>query len=351
VPSVLVYCQSGYGVGHLVRVSRLINAIRERNVGIEITVVYGGPPAPWIFVDPSIRLVQLEPLWFNDSMSRLVSSESEPDAVLRRRRDVILKSLKSLQPALVILEHFPFGRWAHRTELLPLIDACKSQKPKPEIWVSVRDIVLISEKHATAVDQVLSQVDRVFVHSDPAIQPFVPGELRLNGFSEKLEYTGYVTPPVTRKSNRQKYVVVHAGGGRDGAPLWLAVDELEKRNKSLTFVRCGQFPGQQKSQRELLNLIGDAGCCISMAGYNSVAEWLKLQTPTIFVPRTSDSEQPARLERLAARVGGPMCSAAATVDDLSNALRWLTQEAAPLRQKPWIDGQNYFARQVCEELN
>lgn len=348
---ILVYCQSGYGVGHLVRVSRLLNAICELNPKIEITLLSGGLPAPWIPVNPAVSVVQLEPLWFNESMTRLVSIEDSVDAVLQRRRDVILELFKKLQPAMVILEHFPFGRWAHKSELLPLLDACVAQKPKPAIWVSVRDIVLIAEKHGPAVRDALSIVDAVFVHSDPDIQPFVAGRLQVDKTSTKFEYTGYVTPQVNRKKHPRDYVVVHAGAGRDGAPLWAALDELEKRYRSLTFIRCGQFTARQRTQGELLNLIDDARCCISMAGYNSVAEWLKFQTPTVFVPRTSDSEQPTRIARLEARVGGPMRAVNATVAELSQALEFISNQPEPINGSVWLDGQTYFARRVCKELS
>jgi predicted glycosyltransferase len=217
----------------------------------------------------------------------------------------------------------------------------------------VRDIVLVGEKHSARARAALAEVDMVFVHSDPSVQPFLHGQLNLDGCAYSLEYTGYVTPRAEPSDGRRgelDCVVVHAGGGRDGAALWEALDVLEGEQRSVKFIRCGQAPGAQMKQTELLGLLRRARGCISMAGYNSVAEWLALRTPTVFVPRRSDSEQLTRLEGLQRTVGGPMCCAEANADGLRQALAALPRAGQTLSRQVWINGQEHFAKRVCEEI-
>lgn len=348
VRNLVIYCQSAFGVGHFVRISRIVNEIQESNPDLTITLIYGGPSIPWVSIHPSVRIINLEPIWFSDAMKYLISGSGEdPNLVLKSRKKIIIELLAAIKPQAIIFEHFPFGRWPFRKEILPMIEYCWRQRPRPVLISSVRDICYLKRNHASMVYDAVSKFDKVFVHSDPSVQPFVVGELDLNKFASKVEYTGYVTPAISRSQAKiRNQVLVHTGGGRDGKELWETLSELESTRRNVTFIKCGERWETQVQQNELLDMIASSSRCICMAGYNSVAEWLKLLTPTIFVPRTTDSEQLTRVENIQTRLGGPMQIARPSKESLIQALSALDEKAA-CRFEVMTNGQRVVAEYLA----
>jgi predicted glycosyltransferase len=53
----------------------------------------------------------------------------------------VLDTLAAARPDLVLIETYPFGRRALRSELEPLVEAVRALRPKPILACSIRDIV------------------------------------------------------------------------------------------------------------------------------------------------------------------------------------------------------------------
>jgi predicted glycosyltransferase len=345
-----VYCQSAFGVGHFVRCLRLIQAVQQACAGLPVSLFHGGRSAGFLNLPVTVDAIELEPLVFADFNSGL-STPTGADAseLLLWRSRCLTENLVRLRPRAVLLEHFPFGRWGFAPEIFPLIECCRSLKPRPLLWSSVRDIPVLSGADYRRMLEVVPYFDRIFVHSDPAILCLDLGFPLPERVTARIEYTGYVTPKSGEHLSRGAYVLVHAGGGRDGKSFWSSLDSLRAAISHVEFRACGKDPCELAGLRSVERLLRSAWRSISMAGYNTVAEWLAFRTPTIFVPRHAEPEQLKRLHRLQECIGGPMTISDPAPDALRKA--WdILKDDEPFRADVWIDGQEHFAQTVQHYL-
>jgi predicted glycosyltransferase len=345
-----LYCQSAFGVGHFVRVFRLIHALHRAIPSLPITLFHGGRSAAFLRLPAAVERIELEPLLFAGPGAALSASDgSPPGPLLRRRKECLIGHLTRLRPRAVLFEHFPFGRWAFRDEILPLLEASLLLTPCPKLWCSVREIPILSEYDYDRMTGVVGCFDRIFVHSDPVILSLDLGRPIPESVESRIEYTGYVTPNDQSNPGRGTHVLLHAGGGYDGMPFWRAVNQFSPTMAFVRFVRCGENPNELTSSQLTMQLLRSARRSISMAGYNTVAEWLTFRIPTIFVPRQSDAEQVARIRKLQEYVGGPMAISDATPEGLRSAWEEL-RDNEPFRFPVRTRGQEHFARTVCQHF-
>src|SRR5512144_480587 len=137
---ILLYVQHMLGIGHLKRAMTLARDLSAS--GLDVTVVSGGFEVPELMVD-GIRVVQLPPVCAADvTFKNLVDATGKPidDAWKRARQDALLAAYRAVQPEVLLIELFPFGRRQMRFELVPLLDAAIATVPRPLIVSSVRDI-------------------------------------------------------------------------------------------------------------------------------------------------------------------------------------------------------------------
>jgi predicted glycosyltransferase len=310
-----------------------------------VTLIHGGRSTAFLGLPNEIQCVELEPLIFNGLTSNLSTPDgSDAMPTLVRRRQCLVEHLNRLRPRAILFEHFPFGRWGFREEIIPLLEYCLALDPKPLFWSSVRDIAILSTRDYIKMSEAAPLFDRIYVHSDPEIIPLDLGRPTPDTVASRLEYTGFVSPPVAAKTSRGLHVVAHAGGGHDGKEFWNAVNGLRLAKGNVFFTCCGETPGELMEQPSLMRLLRSAWRSVAMAGYNTVAEYLAFRTPTIFVPRPS-VEQSTRVSRLQRIVGGPMIIADATPEALHSAWEAL-QNDKPFRRDVWINGQERFAQSV-----
>ena len=149
---------------------------------------------------------------------------------------MIRECFRDTTPDVVLIELFPFGRKKFASELMPLLEAARSAGPPPFVACSLRDILVGSRRDQQGHDDRASRVtneyfDAVLVHADArfatleeTFHPSVP--LRV-----PVHYTGFVRAPRsrTREPSRERRVLVSAGGGLVGAPLFRAAVEAHPR--------------------------------------------------------------------------------------------------------------------------
>ena len=68
------------------------------------------------------------------------------DGLRSARRDMLLDTIATLKPSLVLTELFPFGRRHLRNEIIPMIEAALNLSPQAKIICSVRDILVEPSK-------------------------------------------------------------------------------------------------------------------------------------------------------------------------------------------------------------
>ena len=336
---ILFYCQHLLGLGHLERAARLARALGR--AGEPVVFVQGGRSVPDLDLGGA-RVVALPPL---AAIDEAASGLARPDgqrptpADLAERRERLLDCLRTVDPSVVLLELFPFGRHALTFELGPLLLAVADDRARrgaaaPRVVVSLRDVLVSKPNQAwfelAAVAVARQWTDRVLVHGSPDVIP-LDRTLTLAGqLGERLVYTGYLAPDGAPAGAPHGEVVISAGGGQVGGPLFRAAlaawplttgartrpwrlvtgpylpettrAELDRLARSLP-TRHGRAAVVVEAHRpELGAHLAGAALSVSQAGYNTVLELVAHRVRAVVVPyEGSGDEQPLRARLLAAR--------------------------------------------------
>lgn len=329
-PSVFLYVQHLLGVGHLKRAATLARGMAGE--GFRVTVATGGLPVAGMDFGPA-RVVQLPPVAAADlGFRRLVDDRGREvdDAWRIRRVESLLAAWHESAADVLVVELFPFGRRQMRFELLPLLEAAAARKPKPLVACSVRDLLggrATPDRVAEAIAWSDRFVDRVLVHSDPAVVPFDRTFPRAGDLGEKLAYTGYVVDTVASGNPDQgDEVLVSAGGGAVGVPLLTAA--IRARALSVARARPWRVLGGEnitpaalddlrrlagregggrivveRSRPDFTALLARCALSISQAGYNTLMETVCARARAVVVPFSGghETEQALRAGLFAAR--------------------------------------------------
>jgi predicted glycosyltransferase len=325
-PTLLFYCQHSLGLGHAVRSFALAASLTER---FRVVLVCGGELPDGLTPHPDVELVSLPALGASRSGALVSRGTASLDSARRRRRRILLDTLRRLRPAVVVVELFPFGRRRFADELVPLLEEALAATPRPLVVSSVRDILVgrADQRAHDTVSCVLANryLDAVLVHSDPRFarieESFRPGiPLRV-----PVRHTGFVVPadPVTRTApEREPRVVVSAGGGLVGAPLLTAAlaarsllsDELRLEIVAGPFLpedawvelsrAASDTPGLELHRfvSDLGERLRSASASVSQCGYNTALDVVRARVPALVVPfaegrEDEQSRRAARLER------------------------------------------------------
>ncbi len=338
---ILFYCQHLLGLGHWRRGALLASALAQS--GERVLFVTGGLPAPELDLGGA-KEMGLPPLTAADDAASgfMLPDGRAPDAAyLAARRARLLEMVAQEDPAVVLLELFPFGRHAFAFELAPLLltladDRRRRGRAAPRVVVSLRDIV-VSKKNQpwselTALAVALQCVDRVLVHGSPDVIPLSRTFGLAERLGEKLAYTGYLAAPLppASASTPTGEVVISGGGGRVAGPLLrtaLAARQLCPVAAALPWrlITGPYLPANQRAELEALaaglgtgadapaialetfredfpSLLRRAALSISQAGYNTVLDIVASGVRAVLIPyEGSGDEQPLRAQLLAER--------------------------------------------------
>ena len=327
-PPLLLYCQHSVGMGHLTRSFALAQALAQ---DFRVVFLNGGPFPPGLRAPAGVEIIDLPPLGMVDGHN-LVSRDARFDVeqAKRLRRDAVRDAYAQLDPRVLLLELFPFGRKKFAFELLPLLKAARRTARPPLVLTSVRDILVNARPDRQHHDDRARWItdryfDAVLVHSDPRFarleQSFSPRfALRAPVF-----HTGFVLPERARSQSLQRdaRVLVSAGGGMAGYPLFrAALDAQEDLWRQLGIpmrLVAGPFlpeeqwnellrasagrPGLEliRSVPDLCLEMGGAALSVSQCGYNTSMDILSSRVPALVVPYAAgrEDEQLNRAERLA----------------------------------------------------
>ena len=352
-PRVFFYVQHLLGIGHLARASRIANAMAKD--GCQVAVVTGGTPVSG-FPGPDVTSVALPPVVASSAgFSGLADAVGNPvgEEFLSRRRDQLLDAFRASRPDVVIIEAFPFGRRQMRFELLPLLDAVAAARPRPKLFTSVRDILQQQKKPGRdeeTVDVLRTHFDGVLVHGDPAFVRLEETFPLTSAISDKITYTGLVSPPLPPEPEETFDIVVSAGGGAVGRDLIEASLQATRRvarDRRWCLIAGPNMPEADFSallqgapgnvrlvrfRKDFPSLLRGAELSISQAGYNTVCDLLVAGCRSILVPFTAGGEteqsvRAARLEKLGLAAALP--EAGLSVDLLAGAVETMLARPKP----------------------
>lgn len=327
-PSLLLYCQHSLGLGHLVRSFALAEALAER---FAVTMLSGGVVPAWLDVPVGVEVVSLPPLGA-DVSGRLVSRDPlvEVDEAKGKRARMILETFESRDPAVLLIELFPFGRKKFADELLPLLRAAHARADRPLVVCSLRDILVGSRRDQEHHDDRASRLanryfDLVLVHADPGFARLEESFRPRTPLRVPVSHTGFVAPRagsahVPHGSARP--VVVSAGGGIAGGPLFRAAIDAHrlswpKTRTPMTIVTGPFLPETDwralhlaargveglellRCVPDLRSLLATASASVSQCGYNTALALLEARVPALVVPFAEgrEDEQMRRAKRL-----------------------------------------------------
>ncbi len=375
----LFHCQHALGLGHLARSLALADGLRDR---FDVTLLNGGRFPAGTAVPDGVRVVNLDPLG-HDADYQLVSHNPSVsvEEVMARRRATVLAELERVDPHVVVVELYPFGRKKFRFELEPLLDAVHAAGPRrPRVVCSLRDILVNQRRDQAGHDErAATQANRwfdlVLVHADPGFATLEESFRPTTPLRVPVRYTGFVAaqdgPPVLAGPPLRR-LLVSAGGGMAGGPLVEraaeAADAVHRATGLTTTIVAGPFLPDDTRARlhtkaaaepaltvidevdDLAAEIARSAVSLSQCGYNTAMDLLRAGRPALVVPYAEgrEDEQSRRAERLA-RLGAVRAVAQPdlTVQRLAAEVARLAG-AAPPPVSLDLDGRRTSARLVAE---
>lgn len=330
--NLMVYCQHVLGIGHLCRIMLILQQLNEHRV----TLILGGPPVAVPLPD-HVRVVQLPGLRMDEEFSGLLTVDPGQDVALikEQRTRQLLALFNDLQPDLLLVELFPFGRNAFCFELLPLLEQVREQQ-KCRLACSVRDILVERDNTIKFEQRVIDRLNRFFhlllVHGDPALIRLDETFSRMADIRIPVTYTGYICQP-PQAGDRQRMrrqlqladadqlIVVSAGSGSVGMSLLrAAVDAFallappgKRRLQVFTGPYIADHAFNQLADHENSSIrierfsndfpswLAAADLSISMGGYNTTMNLVAAGCRALVYPFAQNHEQRMRAERLAER--------------------------------------------------
>jgi predicted glycosyltransferase len=327
----MVYSHDTFGLGNIRRMLAICSHL------LSILIVSGSPMLQSFRVAQGIDYIKL-PCLKRTELGELGVRFLDLDVteIVRLRRELILSTVASYRPDVVLVDKKPDGLAG---ELEPSLRHIKCSLPQTRIHLVLRDIL---DSSSVTVDAWTRRgyynilrwfYDRVLVLGDQSIFDVCEEYQFPQGLREKVHHCGYVQrqrPGRSRSEIRRELgveqweslVFVTAGGGQDGYELFsaslAATSSLAQRLPLKTLLVTGPELGTEQTQAicraaqtqdglqvieftdDLMSYMNAADIVISMAGYNTICELLTLGKRSILVPRVRPiEEQRIRAERLA----------------------------------------------------
>jgi len=333
----MVYSHDTFGLGNIRRMLAICAHLCDSIAELSVLIVSGSPMLHSFRVLQGIDYIKLPCLKRTESGDLGVHFlDLKVDEIVRLRRELILSTVISYQPDVVLVDKKPQGLAG---EMEPSLRYIKCNLPQTKIMLVLRDILDAPANTISAwtsrgcYNIVRWYYDDVLVLGareifDVCAEYRFPQVLR-----NKVTFCGYVRRESPNRSaqevrselgvaENEKLLLVTTGGGEDGFHILSAsVDALKRlsRRRRIKSVIVGGPELSQRSVRQIriasescpgvrvfdflddmISYMNAADVVVSMAGYNTVCELLTLGKKSVLVPRvTPVEEQKIRAERLA----------------------------------------------------
>ncbi|HVR95031.1 MAG TPA: hypothetical protein VMW27_00345 [Thermoanaerobaculia bacterium] len=341
-PRVLVYCHNVFGLGHIVRSSRIAAELApgER---CACRLITGCSFLDHLDIDPRIEVVRL-PALRSAGGGRLEPVDGGPlGPVLQERTRRIAEEVESWRPHVVLVDHNPLGLLG---EMITALDASRqAAAPTRFVW-GVRDIwgaagYLDLMRPFRDLGSRVECYHSVIAYTDDRwLDTF--GEHPGIGLPPHRRSVGFVTgrvPPASPPGEPPLITALSGGGTQAGDLLDLLMeavgDALDRGELRLRFVigpftpegplraRAGGRPGVDLwPEGTVEEAVEGASLVVSRVGYNTAYMVVQTNLPVVFVPiRAENREQTLRAARLAELEGVYSVDETAPAQDLLPSLR------------------------------
>ena len=330
---ILIYSHDTFGLGNIRRMVRIAEELVARHRDASVLLVTGSPMLHAFRLPPRIDYVKLPCLARDtDGVYGVKHLDMAFDDAVRMRASLTLTAAIDFNPDIVLVDKKPLGVAG---ELALTLEVLSRRATPPSVHLLLRDILDTPEAtraiweaqgYHAAIER---YYDSVLVVGDPDVFDMAKAYGFPPSTAAKLSYVGYLNRApsdhalnLSRLMGSAPTVLVHAGGGEDGAFLLDAtLDALRMAGPDRGFA-CRIVGGPELDPAEQVRLraramvlpdvtwlnftdaMGDevaaADLVISMGGYNSVCEVLSYRKRSIIVPRSTPvREQRIRAEAMA----------------------------------------------------
>jgi predicted glycosyltransferase len=356
--NVLMYSHDGFGLGHMRRNANIAAQLVKETTDASALMVVGCSTGHLFDLPKGVdflRLPSIVKVGTNDWAPRSLNVSS---ARLRdMRANLIAESAKCFQPEVVLVDHLPAGVWR---ELVPTLKMLKRQSRPPKIVLGLRDIIdapeLVRETWSREgiYDIIAEYYDQILVYGTQSLYDTASRYGLIARFPERISYCGYVCTEQDGQSREETraalriddtpLVLVTAGGGADAfemmdcslGALRIAGAEMDLQ---AALVAGPLMEGAQleKLKRQaigfpirvlssvpnFMSYMNAADLVVTMGGYNTLVESIRLGKPTIVVPRPGPSAEQQTRARLFDHLGlvEAVELAALTPDALAGVIR------------------------------
>jgi predicted glycosyltransferase len=310
----LLYSHDGFGLGHTRRNLLIARAVLKADPGAEVTLITGVAARPgWLESTRRLRVVQVPPL-LKDASGAYRSGATPFEAAVAVRAERFHREVAERRPHVVVVDRHPGGTAGELR-----VGLRRAREQGSALVLGLRDVldeprIVAAELAGEGWRDVPELFDEVLVYG---ARHFVDHE-REYGLPVRPRYCGWVVPDVLPTRPQRWSLVVAAGGGGDGGPvfdlgaallagrpdwsgLFAAGPYADHRSVRLASRSLGPRLTVLESAAGCEALFARAGAVLCMAGYNSTLEALATGQRPILVPRRSPRrEQAIRAWRLAA---------------------------------------------------
>ena len=334
---VMTYSHDGFGLGHLRRNTTIASVLARQVPESSVLMLIGCPSGAVFKLPTGVDFIKLPSVIKRNTgvwlPLRLRIGLEKTKAL---RVGTIQEAVRVFHPQVLLVDHVPVGIWG---ELLPSQQMLKRRSDAPTIVLGLRDILDAPEvtrslwEREGTYEAIRRYYDEVFIYGRKEI--FDTGaHYGLDGeFAHKLRYVGYVCEHEPYKSRSEmrselrvenKLIVVTGGGGADAFPMMLecmkALKLLGTESGLEAIFITGPLMegGQREHLRELakglkarvlvhvedhLSHMNAADLVVTMAGYNSLYQLLRLRKKGLVIPRSGPSAEQKTRARLFAERG------------------------------------------------
>ncbi len=377
---ILMYSHDTFGLGHLRRCRAIAHALVERFKGVTVLIISGSQIAgafDFLARVDFVKIPSVIKLYNGDYTS--IGEHIDLEDTLEMRRSVIESTAKAFDPHIMIVDKEPLGL---RGELESTLAYLKSKGATLVLGLrDVLDSVELLEREWTkknVPDRINDLYDHIWVYGPKTFWRPLKGLTLPDGLEERITYAGFLRREIPSDEHHmahtlpERYVLVTAGGGGDGAGLMRKVLAAREFNRRLTFplvMVLGPFMKgdtqeeiHQRAEKlknitvidfdnELETIVNRSSAVIGMCGYNTFCEVVSFDRPALFMPRTLPrEEQLIRAER-ASELGWVRMLEAEKAEDaevMAKVLRELPDQPKPSDSKQEIDLSGL--ERICDQV-
>jgi predicted glycosyltransferase len=311
---ILMYSHDTFGLGHLRRCRTIAHALVEAFKGVHVLIISGSQIAGAFDFKARVDFVKIPSVikLYNGEYTS-IGQHINIEETIEWRTKIIRSTAESFEPDIFIVDKEPLGL---KRELLPTLEYLKKEGCR--LVVGLRDILDDEELLAAewgrndTISQIKRFYDDIWIYGPEGFWNPLQGLPLPKGLEKRFTYTGFLRREVPLRSQTlelalpEKYLLVTAGGGGDGAPLMRSVIKarLVEPKRHLPFVLVlGPFMNNEERTEihqlaaadpdiHVLNfvnqfeaLITGASAVVGMAGYNTFCEIISFNKPAMLVPR------------------------------------------------------------------